>query len=330
MPTKTILVTERIHDQGMILIENSAELKLPAGLSEENLIDAVADVEGIIIRSAPITESIIKAAKNLKVIGVHGIGVDYVDIAAATKHGIPVVNVPHANTISVAEHAVGVMLSLTKGFRRAETAFREGVFDRKVPLGVSVTELGYTGSDLYGKTVGLVGFGNTAQKLANVCIHGFSMNVIAHDPHIPSAAMESAGVEPVSDLESVFRSSDYVSIHVPLVPQTVNLITSQHLELMKPGAILVNTARGGIVNEADLYKVLKEKQIAGAAIDVFESEPPLISHPLFQLENILLTPHIAGLTDDALVRMAEDVATGVLAVLDEERPRYCVNPEVFA
>ncbi|MCK5432395.1 MAG: phosphoglycerate dehydrogenase, partial [Gammaproteobacteria bacterium] len=222
MRHNNVLVTERIHDRGMDLIEKSAVLLFPDNLSQAGLTESMSGIDGLIIRTSRVTESVIAAGENLKVIGVHGIGVDYVDVGAATKRGIPVVNVPHANTISVAEHAVSCMLNLTKGLRKAEAALRSGLFDRAVPLGVSVTELGYTSSDIYGKTVGLIGFGNTARKLASVCSLGFSMNVIAYDPHVSPDVMRDMNVTPMSDQDSLLKISDYVSVHVPLIPETMN------------------------------------------------------------------------------------------------------------
>lgn len=324
-----VLLTEAIHEEGMNIIKEFARLEIAADPGEETVIKAIADADALIVRSTKVTAAMIEAGKQLKVIGRHGIGLDNIDLVAANRCGVAVVNTPEANVISVAEHVLATMLYLCKRIKEVDNALRVGEFDQPGSLPGLVTKLGYTTLELYGKTLGLVGFGRIARKTAEVCMKGFNMKVCSYDAYLKPEVFKEAGVEPCGSLEEVFEKSDFISVHVPLTPETRNLIGKKQLDLMKPAAYLINPSRGGVVNEEDLYTALKNKSIAGAAVDVFEKEPPARDNPLFNLENIVLTPHIAAMTDGALVRMARDVSEGVRSVLRRERPRNLVNPEVW-
>ncbi|SFH02928.1 D-3-phosphoglycerate dehydrogenase [Desulfotomaculum arcticum] len=324
-----VLLTEAIHEEGMNIIKEAARLEIAADPGEETVIKAIADADALIVRSTKVTAAIIEAGKQLKVIGRHGIGLDNIDLEAANRCGVAVVNTPEANVMSVAEHVLATMLYLCKRIKEVDNALRVGEFDQPGSLPGLVTKLGYTTEELYGKTLGLVGFGKIARKTAELCVKGFNMKVCGYDAYLAPEMIKQAGVEPCGSLEEVFAKSDFISVHVPLTPGTRNLIGKKQLDLMKPTAYFINPSRGGVVNEEDLYQALKNKSIAGAAVDVFAKEPPAKDNPLFTLENIVVTPHIAAMTDGALVRMARDVSAGVMSVLRRERPQNLVNPEVW-
>ena len=326
---ETVLFSERIHEEGMKLVEERYNIRVAPSTSEDVLCEEVKDADAMIVRSSAITAKIIESGERLKVIGRHGIGVDQIDIDAATRCKVAVVNTPDANSISVAEHAVASMLYLCKRLREVDTALREGVFAQPGSLPGLVTKLGYITSELYSKNLGLIGFGRIARLVADICAKGFQMKVFAYDAYIPPETIREYGAEPCASIEEILKVGDFVSIHVPLTKETENLIGAEELALMKPGAFLVNSARGGLINEEALCQALKERQIAGAAVDVYAQEPPDVSNPLFGLDNLLVTPHIAAMTDGALLRMATDVATEVITVLEGKRPRYLVNPDVW-
>lgn len=324
-----VLLTEAIHEEGMNIIKEAARLEIAADPGEETVIKAIADADALIVRSTKVTAAIIEAGKQLKVIGRHGIGLDNIDLEAVNRCGVAVVNTPEANVMSVAEHVLATMLYLCKRIKEVDNALRVGEFDQPGSLPGLVTKLGYTTEELYGKTLGLVGFGKIARKTAELCVKGFNMKVYGYDAYLAPEMIKQAGVEPCGSLEEVFAKSDFISVHVPLTPGTRNLIGKKQLDLMKPTAYFINPSRGGVVNEEDLYQALKNRSIAGAAVDVFAKEPPAKDNPLFTLENIVVTPHIAAMTDGALVRMARDVSAGVMSVLRRERPQNLVNPEVW-
>ncbi|NLC10890.1 MAG: hydroxyacid dehydrogenase [Firmicutes bacterium] len=324
-----ILLSESIHEEGINILRQFGEVQIAADTGEETLVKAVADADALVVRSSQVTGKIIQAGKRLKVIGRHGIGLDNIDLEAASRCKVAVVNTPEANVLSVAEHVIASMLYLCKKLPQSDKALRSGVFNRSGSLPGLVTKLGYTTLELYGKTLGLVGVGKISRRVAEIAGKGFNMNTIGYDAFLPAETIKAAGVEPCSSLEELFKQSDFISLHVPLTPATKDLVDAKLLGLMKPTAYLVNTARGGVVNEEALYTALKNNAIAGAAVDVFATEPPQQDHPFFELDNILVTPHAAAMTDGALLRMALDVAEGVVAVLKGEKPKYLVNPEVW-
>ncbi|MBA1336146.1 MAG: D-3-phosphoglycerate dehydrogenase [Firmicutes bacterium] len=320
-----IVLSEAIDCSGIYILRNDDNIvEICPDANENTIINSIADADALIVRSTAVTKSIIEAGKKLKVIGRHGIGVDNIDLKAAQEHSIVIVNTPDANILSVAEHVIASMLCLSKRLKEADSALRNGEFSGAGSLPGMVTQKGYTTKELQGKVLGLIGVGKIARKVASICINGFEMKVCGYDAYIDADTIKKFGIEPCS-FEKVFVKSDYVSIHVPLTENTKNLISERELKLMKPGAYLINASRGGIVNEDDLYKALKNRKIAGAAIDVYEKEPPSDKHPLFELDNILVTPHIAAMTNEALVRMAEDVSKDVISVLHNETPKHLVR-----
>ena len=259
--------------------------------------------DGIIVRQGNINSEVQDAAQSLKVICKHGVGTDNIDIEAATKRGIPVMYTPLANYESTAEHTLALILSLVRRIPFEDKRIRSGVFVKKQ----------YDGIELQGKTLGLIGFGRIGRRLAEL-VAPFKMNVVVYHP---SCKVENLPqyISKVERVESLFTQADIISIHCQLKPETGNLINKQTIAQMKGGAYLINTARGGIVNEYDLLQALKEKRISGAALDVFEIEPPAVDNPLFKLENVILTPHIAGASDNSLMNMGIEAIKNVLTVL---------------
>jgi D-3-phosphoglycerate dehydrogenase len=257
----------------------------------------------------------------LKVIGKHGVGVDNIDIAAATKAGIAVFNTPGANAVAVAEGAVALMLAVVKRIRAGHDLVASGRFAERGP---------WRAGDLSGKTLGLVGGGRIAGEVARIAGRGFGMRIRVYDPYVSAAQAEAMGARKIESLEAMLGEADIVSIHVPLTAETKGLIGRARIARMKPDAVLVNTARGGIVDEAALAEALATGRLSGAGIDVFENEPPANDNPLFKLPNVVLSPHVAGITEDSARKMAVGAAQGVVDVLQGRKPEALLNPEVWA
>lgn len=275
------------------------------------------EADGIILRTAQARKADIAAAKRLKVIGKHGIGVDTIDVADARAAGIRVVYTPHENVESVAELAVGFMLALSRNLFNGNLALREG---RKLPPADLV------GVELAGKTLGIIGLGRIGQRVATILRHAFAMDVAAFDPFLPDAAWATLPfpARKCADIDELVACSDFVSVHVPLSEQTRGLVGAAQFARFKPTAVLVNAARGGIVDEDALCRALKEKKLRAAASDVFVTEPPEKDHPLLALDNFMAMPHIGGNTADALLRMGMTVVEDVLRVLSGEEARFYV------
>ncbi|RLF38541.1 MAG: phosphoglycerate dehydrogenase, partial [Thermoplasmata archaeon] len=276
----------------------------------------IENYDAIIVRSrTKVTADIIEkgARGKLKVIGRAGIGVDNIDVNKATELGIKVVNAPTGSTKSVAELAFAHMLALARFIPKADSSMRRGEWLKKQLRGI----------ELYGKTLGLIGSGNIAQHMARIA-KGFGMNVLVYSPHCTDEKAKKMGAKRAS-LEEVLRESDFVSIHIPHTEETHHLLNKKNLSLMKPTAYLINCARGGIVNEEDLYELLKEGKIAGAALDVFEQEPPSPDNKLLKLENVTLTPHLGANTKEAQIKAGTICAEQVIKALRGEEPDYWVN-----
>lgn len=324
-----VLLTERIDQKGINILSKAATVDIAPDPSESTIIRLIPDYDALVIRATKLTESMIAAGNKLKVVGRHGVGTDNLDILAATRHGLLLLNTPGANAGSVAEYTVGAILYLMKRFHESDQMLRRGDFNQTGSLTGLLTKLGFENRVLEGKTLGLVGFGAIAQKTAKACIHGFGMNVFAYDPYVSKEKMAELGVTKVETIDEMVPRVDVLSIHVPKTPETSNLINSRILSKMKKSAILINAARGGIVNESDLADALKNNIIAAAATDVYDVEPPPADHPFFALPNMLLTPHIGAASDGAMQQMASCVATGVVDVLEGRQPSYVVNRDVL-
>jgi D-3-phosphoglycerate dehydrogenase len=313
-----VLVTENIHQVGWDTLRGEVEAVAWPGQDKQPLLHAVEDVQGILVRVAKLTREVIQAAKGLKVIGKHGVGTDNIDIPAATAHGVLVTNTPLANSTSVAEHALGLLLAVAR---------RIGESDRDLVHGKMRSQKSYQGVELSGKVLGVIGLGSAGLRLARMAGQGLGMRLLGFDPY---KEPWPDGVEHCGELAPLLRQADFISIHVPLTKETRNLIGETALAAMKPTAILVNTARGGIVDEAAVAAALKAGRLAGVGLDVVEDEPLQPGHPLNGVPNLILTPHMAGVTEEAMMRMAQDAAEDILRALRGERPKYPVNPAVLA
>jgi len=324
-----VLLTEQISQVGINLLKERAEVIIAPGTSEEHLKPLIGEVDALLIRSSKASAGLIEAGKRLKVIGRHGIGLDNIDLDAATRLGIVVVHTPGANTNAVAEHSLWAMLHCARNFNKAEQAFRRGAFCGSGSLPGMVQKMCFTTTELSGKTLGLVGMGRIARRLAEIAGKCLNMRVRSYDPHVSETVFSSDGVERCDSLDSLLRGSDFISLHVPYMEETHHLIGERELACMKNTAFLINTSRGGIIDEKALCIALKSGRLAGAALDVFEEEPPAKDMAFFGFENVLVTPHMAAMTDLALVNMATDVAGGILDVLEGRRPRYLANPQIW-
>jgi len=323
-----VLLTERISQVGIDMLENETTVVIAPSPSDADLLPLIGDADALLIRSTNLNIPVMEAGRKLKVVGRHGIGLDNIDIPAATSLGIQVVNTPGANTNAVAEHALWAMMHCAKNFNHAEQALREGKFSVAGSLPGLVQKFGYSTLELKGKTLGLVGFGRIARRLSEFA-RCLQMDIKAYDPLVADDAFKAFAVRRVRTVDEAIRDSDFVSLHVPYMKDTHHLIGARELALMKSESTLINTSRGGIVDEAALFKALKEKKITGAALDVFEKEPPPADLPFFGLENVMVTPHMAAMTDLALINMARDASRGILDALEGKKPEFLANPEVW-
>ncbi len=317
---KKILIVQPIHKRGVQVFDDRFEVRVASDPSVVTVVKEIKGVEGVVVRTAPFPREIIEAAESLKVIGRHGVGVDNIDVKAATEKGIIVVNTPNANATSVVEHTLTAIGALAKQMT---------VYNREIRAGQWEIRNTYRAVDLDGKTLGLVGVGRIGSMVARRAAAAFNMKVIAFDPYITSEKGREMGVTLVSTSDDIFRQADVVSLHTPLTPETRGFVNAARLRLMKPTAFLVNFSRGEVIDEKALYEALKTGIIAGAAIDVYDPEPPLNGNPLFELDNIILSPHSAALTQECVIRMATGAAEGVVDVLSGRRPQFIVNPDVF-
>ncbi len=281
------------------------------------LIDAVDGADALITTAIPVTSDVMEAMPDCRGIVSAGIGFDHVDVAAATARGIMVANVPDFCAREVANHTLGLLLTCVRKIVRLNNVMQAGQWDRTMlhPM-----------SSLYGETLGLISFGRIARQVARRA-QAFDLRVIAYDPHVEAEGASAVGVELVS-LEALLRESDYVSVHAPLTPSTRRLLSDREFEHMKPTALVFNTGRGGVIDEAALVRALGAGQIAGAGIDVFEQEPFSPDNPLIGMENVVLTPHAAGYSDEAIRTVRRLAAAEMVRMLGGERPLNLVNPTV--
>lgn len=317
-----VLLTEPIHQDAMEELCRAVEIQILPNPVEDAILSEIgnanAPVLGIICRTSPITARTISAGSELLVIGRHGVGLDNIDVEAATNAGVAVVHTPGANAISVAEHVLALMLALAKNLRYWDYETRRG-------LGYELRRE-VLNWDLHGKTLGIVGLGKIGIELAKKAF-ALGMTVIGYDPYAVVPA--DVKLQVATDLSTVLALADIISIHVPLTPETRGMIGKKELALLKPTAILINCARGAVIDRGALLEALRERRIAGAGIDVFDPEPPPVNDPLFQLDNVIVTPHVAARTRESYKRMSWSVVEGVLDVLSGRRPRYLANPGVW-
>ncbi|OGW90751.1 MAG: phosphoglycerate dehydrogenase, partial [Nitrospirae bacterium RIFCSPLOWO2_12_FULL_63_8] len=310
-----ILVSDSLSKQGIAILEKAGfTVDVKTKLPKEELIKEIKQYDGLIVRSGTkVTADVIAAAQRLKVIGRAGSGLDNVDSQAATKRGIVVMNTPGGNTVTTAEHTMAMIFSMSRRIPQATASVKAGKWEKDKFMGV----------ELYNKTLGVVGIGQIGGYLSKLA-QGASMNVIAYDPYLAPERAEKMGVELV-DLPELFRRADIVSVHTPLTAETKSLINAKVIASMKQGVLIVNCARGGIINEADLVEALKSKKVAAAAFDVFEDEPVKADNPLLALDNFICTPHIGAQTSEAQENVAIGIAEQVVDYFTKGIARGAVN-----
>ena len=309
-----VLITEAISPSGLSRLQQELEVEVREKLSPEELLACVADYDGIVVRSGTqLNRSVLEKAARLKVVGRAGTGVDNIDLETATRQGILVVNAPESNTLSAAEHTIALMMSLLRHIPRADQLLREGHWDRK----------GLRGQEAYGKCLGIIGLGRIGSLVAQRA-QGLGMSVIAYDPYIAAERFGRFGAEQIDDLDELCRRADIVTVHTPKTEETYGMIGRQELGLMQPGVMIINCARGGIVDEQALYEALKDGRVAGAGLDVFDQEPSQ-DNRLCRLDSVICTPHLGGSTREALDRVGRDIAEEVIRALRGDLVQYPLN-----
>ena len=311
-----VLVSDSMSDRCVEIFKNAPGLQVDVNtkLKPEELKKVIKDYHALVVRSATkVTAEIIEAADNLKVIGRAGTGVDNIDMQAATKKGIVVMNTPGGNTVTTAEHAVSMLMALARKIPQATASMRKGEWEKKK----------FEGTEITGKTLGILGVGNIGTVVADRA-QGLKMNVIAYDPYLSQEAANRMGVLPVS-LDDLYKRSDFISVHVPLTNETKNLVNRDAFAKMKKGVKIIDCARGGIVNEKDLSDAIKEGIVSGAAMDVFEKEPTPPDNPLLGLEEVILTPHLGASTAEAQENVAIAIAEQIVEYLVKGTIRNAVN-----
>jgi D-3-phosphoglycerate dehydrogenase / 2-oxoglutarate reductase len=323
---KKIFVTESMSQPGRALLKERDDIELvefPNMISAsdfEAMLKAQAPVHGVALGGTRFGEPELEASMDMKVVTRIGVGFDAVDVPALSRRKVPLMVAGTANSPSVAEQALFMMLTLAKRATEMHSCVKDGKWAARLAM------LPY---DLFGKTVLIIGFGRIGTRTAKRCL-AMEMNVLIYDPYKSAAEIKQAGCEPVGDLDAALPRADFVSIHCPKTPETVGMFDAARLARMKPSAYLINTARGGIVVEAALHDALVAGKIAGAGLDVFEQEPPPKGHQLFALPNVIMAPHVAGVTREAVDRMSEQTARNILSALDGEPIRQnVINQDVL-
>ncbi len=315
LPGMRVLVSDPLSEVGLRVLRQNPGIHVDVntGLTPDELKAIIGDYDALVIRSATrVSADILAHATRLKVIGRAGIGLDNVDIRAASQKGIVVMNTPEGNAITTAEHAIAMLLALSRNIPQATASLKQGKWEKKQ----------LKGREIFNKTLGVIGAGHIGRIVADRA-KGLKMKVIVHDAYIPPENIKRLDLEPVS-FEELLERSDYVTIHTPRTDETLNMINRDTLARMKPGAMLINCARGGIVNEDDLYEALRSGHLAGAALDVFATEPPG-EHKLMTLSNFICTPHLGASTQEAQDNVAKDVAEQIIAYLTEGTVKNAVN-----
>lgn len=319
MSLPLIVVAGPIHPDGRAQLAREARVVV-AEESEEGVVRVGAEAQGVLIRGRPrSTEALMAALPRLRVVGRHGVGLDTVDLAAATRLGIAVVHAPGSNAQAVAEHTLMLMLCCVKHTRKIERLTRDGNFSAR-----HVVE----NTELSGKTLGIVGVGNIGRRVATFA-GAIGMRVLGFDPYVPAEEVRRRGAEPMESLEALLPEVDVLTCHTPLTGETRHMIDEKTLARLRPGAVFVNTSRGPVHDERALFEALARGHLAAAGLDVFEEEPSPVDNPLFGLENVVCTSHVAGVTKEAHRQAALQVTGEMLRVLRGERPEVLANPEVW-
>jgi D-3-phosphoglycerate dehydrogenase len=311
-----VLITDKLAKEGIDLLNSmdGVEAVVKTGVKEDELAKIIGEYDGLIVRSdTKVTAKVLSSPGRLKGIARAGVGVDTIDVPAATRKGILVMNTPGGNTLSAAEHTMALILSMSRNVVAACNSLKSGAWDRKK----------YMGNQLNNKVLGLIGLGRIGMAVAKMA-RGFNMKVLGYDPLAAPADADKLGVEVIDNLERIFREADYISVHVPKNPQTLNMIGAEQIKLMKPSVRLINCARGGIISEEALYNALAEKRIAGAALDVFSQEPPEDKR-FAGLDNCLVTPHLGASTEEAQIEVAVEAAEILVDAIKGGPVRNAVN-----
>jgi D-3-phosphoglycerate dehydrogenase len=300
-----ILVSDSIAEEGIQILKETEEIDVDVnvGLSQEDLKQIIGDYDALIIRSATkVSQDLLNAAVRLKVIGRAGIGVDNVDVPSATRKGVLVMNTPTGNIVTTAEHAIAMMLALTRNIPQGTATLKDGKWEKKK----------LQGREVFNKTLGLVGYGKIGSIVADRA-RGLKMNVIVYDPYLSADRIEGDGFKSVS-LAELYEKADYITVHIPKMEETLSFLNKDAFSQMKDGVMIINCSRGGIVDEVDLYDAILSGKVAGAALDVFAVEPPGAS-PLFELDQVICTPHLGASTREAQINVAVDVAKQIVGYL---------------
>lgn len=321
MERYTIFVAETLHPLGLKMLNENTNVVVERGLAPQALIARLNEVsaDGLIVRSGTkVTRELIQAVPSLKVVGRAGTGVDNIDLKAATELGLVVVNAPTGNSVAAAEHAVALMMALSRNIPQADAMMRRGEWNRHA----------YIGTTLVDKTLGLVALGRVGAEVAKRAT-GLGMTIIAFDPYCPPERAKAMGVQLV-ELDELWAKSDFISLHAPLLDSTRHMINQESLAKMKGGVYLINDARGGLVDEEALVQALDSGQVAGAALDVFQQEPPGADHPLLGRSDVIVTPHLGASTTEAQQDVAREVVEAVMGTLKGETVRSVVNAPMIA
>lgn len=316
-----VLLAQSVAQSGIELLKQQGyEVVLASQEDHEQMKQLIADCDAVFSKTFFLDEDILRAGKKLKVVAKHGVGIDnVVSLKTATELGLYVVNTPLANMESVAEHTIAGMLAFSERIPEMDAATR--IIDFQAPEKGGLNEIG-------GKTLGIIGLGNIGKSVARKAL-AFNMQIIGYDPYVKRESLPEQ-VKLVTDVNEIYRNADYVTLHLGVTPDTVHMVKKEQFEMMKPSAVFVNYARGALVEERDLIEALQNGSIRGAVLDVYADEPPAEGNPLLKMENVLLSPHSAALTEEALNRMSYQGAKGIIEVLSGERPTWCLNYEAVS
>ena len=314
--TFRVLVSDPLADEGLEILRRECTVDVKTGLKEDELVSIIGDYDALLVRSGTeVTSRVIEAGKNLRFIGRAGAGVDNIDMDAATRKGIIVANAPEGNTLAATEHTMAMMLSLARSIPQANASLKQKEWKRSRFMGVELNE----------KTLGIVGLGRIGREVAKRA-QAMGMHIVGYDPFISKDRAAQMGVEALS-LEDLFKVSDFITVHTPLIKETRHIINARTIATMKDGVRIINCARGGIIDEKALYEGIRSGKVAGAALDVFEEEPPLNS-PLLGLDQVITTPHLGASTVEAQQNVAISIARQCLSVLKGGSARNIVNAPI--
>ena len=315
-----VVIAGKINPAGVTQLEAEARVVIAPDLEPKTVIELSRDAEAILFRAGPRCDDVILGAcPHVRVVGRHGVGLDTVDLEAATRHGVAVVHAPGSNSQAVAEHALMLMLACVKRTVEIDRLTRKGDWRARHEIG---------NTELAGKTLGIVGVGNVGRRVARFA-GAIGMRVLGYDKYVPADEIRRRGAEPVESLEELLPQVDVLTCHTPLTPETRHMIDERALARLRPGAILINTSRGPVHSERAVFEALVQKRLAAAGLDVFEQEPSPVDNPIFNLDNVVCSGHVAGVTLEANREASLQVTAEILRVLRGERPRDLANPEVW-